>query len=483
MKTNLNRNIVILFSVLLLPLVGWGQRPGELDRSFNYGRGMNYQFNQGYGSGGFVWSIKTQPDGKIIVAGDFTSYNFLTQNRIVRLNADGSLDPTFNTGTGANNIVITTALQPDGKIIIGGVFTTFNGIARNRIARLNTDGSLDDTFNPGLGANGYVVRTTIVQPDGKIIIAGDFTTFNGSNRNRIARLNPNGSLDTTFNPRTGFNGLGTVIASTLQPDGKIIAAGAFNTYNGAPANGIARLNPDGSLDNNFNTRNTPIRPVTETVTLQPDGKIIVGGGWNVAGNGCCNFIVRLNADGIVDTTFNPGTGAGSVVYSTALQPDGKILIGGVFPSYNGTPISRIARLNANGSLDTSFNPGTGVNAAVFAINIQQDGKILIGGEFSNFNNLSPRYIARIHGYSITSGKKSINAPNLKLYPNPTSGIVTLTTSNDAESITIINSVGQLVYTTKAQTEMELNLSHLAKGVYMVQVQSSKGVSTQRLVIQ
>ncbi len=481
MKTNLNRNIVILFSVLLLPLVGWGQRPGELDRSFNYGRGMNYQFNQGYGSGGFVWSIKTQPDGKIIVAGDFTSYNFLTQNRIVRLNADGSLDPNFNTGTGANDIVITTALQPDGKIIIGGRFTTFNGIARSRIARLNTDGSLDSTFNPGSGANRGIIRSTLIQPDGKIIIGGDFNSYNGINRINIARLNPNGSLDTTFNPGTGFNG--TAISSALQPDGKIIAVGAFNTYNGAPANGIARLNPDGSLDNNFNTRNTPIRLVTETVTLQPDRKIIVGGGWNVAGNGCCNFIVRLNDDGSIDTTFNPGTGAGETIYSSALQPDGKILIGGVFPSYNGTRISRIARLNANGSLDTLFNPGSGANAAVLAITIQPNGKILIGGEFSNFNNLSPRYIARIHGYSITSGKKSINAPNLKLYPNPTSGIVTLTTSNDAESITIINSVGQLVYTTKAQTEMELNLSHLAKGVYMVQVQSSKGVSTQRLVIQ
>jgi uncharacterized delta-60 repeat protein len=483
MKTNLKRNIIILFSALFLPLVGWGQRAGDLDRSFNYGRGMNYQFNQGYGSGGFVWSIKTQPDGKIIVAGDFTSYNFLTQNHIVRLNADGSLDPTFNIGTGANNIVITTALQPDGKIIIGGVFTTFNGIARNRIARLNANGSLDETFNPGLGANGYVVRSTILQPDGKIIIGGDFTTYDGTDRSRIARLNPDGSLDTTFNPGTGFNRLSSVISTTLQPNGKIIIGGSFRTYNGTPASGITRLNPDGSLDNNFNTIGTPIRPNVWTTTLQPDGKIIVGGGFNVAGDTCCNFIVRLNANGGEDITFNPGTGAGEVVYSTALQPDGKILIGGVFPSFNGTPISRIARLNVNGSLDTSFNPGTGANAVILAITIQPNGKILIGGEFSNFNNLSPRYIARIHGFSITSTKKSSNAPNLKLYPNPTTGVVTLTTSPEAESIAIINAVGQIVYTTKAQPEMELNLNHLTKGVYLVQVQSSNGISTQRLVVQ
>ena len=134
---------------------------------------------------------------------------------IARLNADGSTDTGFNPGSGGNDWVEAVALQPDGKVLIGGSFTSFNGTPRNRIARLNANGSLDTTFNPGSGVDNTVNRIA-VQSDGKVLLVGAFTTVNGVSRNRIARLNADGSLDTSFNPGTGANGF--VMRSSRDQD-------------------------------------------------------------------------------------------------------------------------------------------------------------------------------------------------------------------------------------------------------------------------
>jgi uncharacterized delta-60 repeat protein len=251
-------------------------QPGTMDLSFNPD---DVGFGNGDGPNSTVRTTAIQSDGKIIIGGFFTSFNGTSQNRIARLNNDGSLDTTFNPGTGANNEILTLVLQSDGKIIVGGDFSTFNGVIRTRIARLNTDGSLDTTFNPGTGANNDVV-SIVIQNDGKIIIAGRFVSFNGFSRSRIARLNNDGSLDTSFNPGTGAND--EILTTTVQSDGKIIIGGRFESFNGTPQ----------------------------------------------------NYIARLNTDGSVDTTFNPGTGADFYVETTALQSDGKIIIGGLFSSFN-----------------------------------------------------------------------------------------------------------------------------------------------------
>jgi uncharacterized delta-60 repeat protein len=307
------------------------------------------------GVNGWISTITLQPDGNVIIGGHLTTYNGTPINHLARLNANGSLDTSFNLGTGVNDQVLTTALQSDGKIVVGGDFTSYNGIGRNRITRLNADGSLDSGFNSGTGADS-TINTLAIQPDGKIIIGGEFDSFNGTTRIHITRLQANGSLDSAFNQGTGASGLilyassyskPTINASTLLPDGKIIIGGFFNFYNGIPINSIARMNSDGSLDTSFNPEmvaNSWIRDIA----LQPDGKIIISG---------INYstyneipITRLNADGSLDASFNPGNGA-SGFWTAVLQPDGKIVIGGDFTSFNGLPRNRIVRLNADGSLD------------------------------------------------------------------------------------------------------------------------------------
>jgi uncharacterized delta-60 repeat protein/uncharacterized repeat protein (TIGR01451 family) len=395
---------------------------GSLDTSFNIGATP--------GTNGAVLAIVVQPDGKILIGGTFTTVRGVIQNRIARLNADGSLDTTFNTGAnvGTDDLVTAIALQPDGKIIVGGDFTTARGVTQNGIARLNADGSLDTTFNTGAnvgvttGVFASLLRAVAVQPDGKILIGGYFTTARGVVQNAIARLNADGSLDTSFN--TGAN-VGTdlyVLAIAVQPDGKIIIGGDFSTVRGVTRIGSARLNADGSLDTSFT--NTGTDPVTEAsvvaIAVQPDGKILIGGNFTTARGVVQNRIARLNVDGSVDTSFNTGANPGtdsSIVNTVALQPDGKILIGGTFTTARGVVQNAIARLNADGSLDTSFNTGAnvGTNAFVYAVAVQPDGKVLIGGDFTTARGVVQNSIARL---GTATGGADLEVISYSGMPNP-----------------------------------------------------------------
>ena len=298
-----------------------------------------------------------------------------------------ALDTSFNPG--ANGAVHALAVQTDGKILVGGAFTTLGGggtgtTTRNFLGRLNPDGSLDTSFNPGANSR---VSALALQADGKILIGGRFTTLGGggtgtTTRNFLGRLNPDGSLDTSFNP--GANG--SVNAIALQADGKILVGGQFTTLGGGgagttPRHYIGRLNVDGSLDTSFNPgANLWIF----AAAVQADGKILVGGSFAVLGGGGRGttqrqYIGRLDADGSLDAGFNPG--AQSWVYAVTVQADGKILVGGLFTRLGGgdtgiTSRNHIGRLNADGSLDTSFDPGA--NADVYVLAVQADAKILVG---------------------------------------------------------------------------------------------------------
>ena len=283
-------------------------------------------------------AIVVQPDGKILIGGFFTTIDGVTRNYIARLDSDGTLDTSFDLN--ANSFVYSMALQPDGKILIGGNFTSLDGETRNRMARLNSDGTLDSSFNPNVNSR---VEFIALQPDGKIIIGGIFSTVGGTTRNRVARLNSDGTLDTSFvNPNVdGTKANKWINSIALQPDGKTLIVGDFTIVDGVVRNHIARLNSDGTLDTSFDPN---ANSFVYSIALQPDGKIIVGGAFTAVGvgSGAREYIARINSDGSLDTSFN--LNADESFSTIAPQPDGKIFLGGNFTTINGTTRNRFARL-------------------------------------------------------------------------------------------------------------------------------------------
>ena len=516
---------------------------GSLDTSFSVRSGTG----NGNVTSNSVYCSAILPDGKIIIGGDFTSYNGTLQNRIARLNADGSLDSTFNPSTAANDTVLTTAIQSDGKSIIGGFFSTYNGVLRNRIARLHLDGSVDASFNftadfnytkitaTALQQNGKIIvlgtfsnvsgqlfdrifrlnsdgsldtsfksfsgeastpllETIVIQSDDKILLGGDFDAINFDDINsvtlsKIARLNSDGTYDTSFDSSVGINSVGYVNSIALQPDGKIIVGGFFQSYNNVDRGKIARLNTDGSLDSSFNPGIGVGNGEVNSISIQSDGKIIIVGNFIDYNNISRNRIARLNPDGSLDTNFNLGTGASSRIVSISIQPNDKIIIGGYFTSYNGIARSGIARLNADGSLDTSFNVGTGVNSVVATTSIQSDGKIMVGGYFTNYNGFGKNRIARINGddnsLSISETKNIFNS--FKVYPNPSSGLFYvkgLLETAILSKVEVKNSLGQsLISVTNFDSNQALNLNNYANGMYFIQITNENKTATFKVLKQ
>lgn len=393
------------------------QADGSLDTGFG-GIGVNRYED--------VRRIVRQADGKILIGGAFTGYNALTAMHVARLDANGALDTGFSSGSGAgghpagssgSSSVLDLFLQSDGKVLVSGDFPLFNGVTANRLVRLNQNGSLDSSFNagwPGVNCScaPFTVGRLMDRGNDKVAIAGYFTSYNGFPKKNYAGLNADGSLDSRYNPGTGAGGTINVLA--VQPDGKTVIGGSFTSYAGVAVNRIARINKDGTMDAAFN--DVGALGTVRGIAIQRDGGIVIGGEFTAFNQVARNRIVRLKPDGTVDTSFNVGTGADGYVMSVALQDDGKILIGGYFTAFNGVPRNRIARLHANGALDTSFDPGTGFDNNVFSLAVTGTGQVIAGGDFTSLNGVARNRIARLNADgSVDSSFNPGSAANSTVY--------------------------------------------------------------------
>lgn len=407
-------------AIVLFATRAFAQQPASLDLSFDPGQGAS-NFD--------IHAVVLQPAGEVLIGGEFTQYDGTARSGIARLHSDGSLDDSFDPGTGVNNgtnpHVRCIALQNDGKVLIGGDMSSYNGTPRNGVARLNDDGTLDTSFDPGDGVGSILgVYCIVLQPDGKILIGGGFSYYGDIPRKGIARLNEDGSLDLDFDPGLGVDGVFSpnVSSIVLQPDGMILIGGSFTTYNGTARNYIARLNPDGSMDGDFDPgvgANGSVR----SMVLQTDNRVLVGGVFSTFDDTPRSRIARLNSDGTLDLSFDPGTGTNGFVLATLLQPNGKVLISGTLTTCNGIPRNRIARLNSDGSLDLDFDPGVGpaggLATTVSALANQPDGKLLIGGGFTTYNGIPRNRIARLMGDGFVGIPESLDLSNyIQVWPNP-----------------------------------------------------------------
>jgi uncharacterized delta-60 repeat protein len=368
--------VMVIVVGLHARLHGQATSPGEVDPTFNPGAVSFAPF----GTGG-ISSVLPQPDGKILVGGAFTSVQGLTRNGLARLNADGSLDTTFVPPFPVANqipFVRNMLLYPDGRILIAGQGLNVNNVPY-AIARLNPDGSLDPTFTLQPMAGGVEGLARLA--DGRILIGGDFSNIGPTTIRTIARLNADGTLDPTFGVVADGYG-GRVISIVVQPDGDILAAGELVvTVGGIDYSLMVRFHPNGALDPTFR----PVfnsSAVVRTIALQPDGSMYIGGGFSTIDSIAVGSVARLTAAGAVDTSF-VGPVTPQDVRALLLQPDGKLLItGNIFLPPLAPERRAIARLDPSGAFDSFYTgDGLGPGGIGNALALQADGKVIVGGEF------------------------------------------------------------------------------------------------------
>jgi uncharacterized delta-60 repeat protein len=448
---------------------------GTLDPTFDAGSFTN----------GWVSATTFQPDGKLLIGGQFAKVHGVMRRGMARLNADGTLDLSFNPGNTVTNgvkmfllqsdgkiIVLdlaglvfrlnsdgtldnsfdldrrvaneggddgngravnpgqisTLVLQADGKIVVGGSFVAVitgpgTSVPRSCIARFNSDGTFDSSYNPGAGAAGGVevfspavinaASQHLLLNNGKVVIQGNFDTFDGHAAPGLARLNTDGSFDSTFSPAGGVTDPVSVFGLFIQSDDQVLVFGAFASFNGTACNSIVRLSSVGVVDPTFST--AAFQEYGEigriaVVAQESTGKLIVGGYFHSLGGVSANNVVRLDATGARDASFG-GAGAGPYGYhvsALAIRPsDGKVFLGGYFSTYNGTARANIAWANTDGSLDPTFSDLAGVTEyqpQIFALATQSDDKIIAGGLFSSFNGTTQYNLVRLNpdGTSDTS---------------------------------------------------------------------------------
>jgi uncharacterized delta-60 repeat protein len=339
--------------------------------------------------------------GGLLVFGFFVSRGFGALP-----NASGSLDLTFDPTaggrivglSGGSPIVHTVLVQTDGKVLLSGWFNGVNGALRNNIARLLADGSVDSTFQPGYGPDAEVTGLAL-QPDGKVLLIGGFSAVSAQPHALIARLNANGSLDSTFNCRIGGDVQLRLDGLALEPSGKIWIGGRFTNVNGVARLNLARLNPDGTLDESFDLQRivSGTNTAIHRIRIQPDGKVLVSGTWIEPQRS----LIRLNPDGSLDDGFGPvvvrPSGYYQHIYDMFTHTDGTVAVVGEFENINGVTRRCAARLRANGALDPSFNADFGrFSTAAGSVVVQPDGKVVVGGWFSEASGTQRLGLARLN---------------------------------------------------------------------------------------
>lgn len=362
-------------------------------------------FTYASGEQASVEGFATSPAGWWMACGYFNQVNGQPMVGVARFTTDGTLDASFNPSP--NGEVKGMAMLPDGKTLLAGLFGEIYGQPRPGIVRFLASGAVDTSFAPVSGVADTLVLAMEVQKDGRVLLGGQIP--DGSTYRQVARLHTDGSIDTAFT--TTVNDLPHVLRQ--QPDGKILMGGDFTQVNGIAVPKLVRLNLDGTLDGSFNVTEATGAITTRPARLlvQPDGKILVGGSVQVRLNGgnVTLPLVRLNADGTVDSAFTQKVHAlvpGVTFADIALQTDGRIVGVGTFTLANPSVVNAV-RFKADGSVDPDCFVISRPNAPVRTVAAQMDGSLLIGGRFSDVAVADA--MVNNHRYYVTPARMSWSA--------------------------------------------------------------------------
>ena len=363
--------------------------PGTIDSSFSAS------------VDGQIQVVAIQPDGRIYIGGSFSFVNGLPRSCVARLHTNGTVDAGFNANVSGGGV---RSILPDamGNIIIGGGFSSVNSVERRSLARLLSDGNLDNSFVAG--ANGSV-NALLRGEDDSIIIGGYFSEiYEGSlalPRNHITRLTPTGVDDGAFAP-TNRGPNDRIWTMVRQPDGKVLVGGMFSTFDGLPSGPVVRLNADSSVDPSFSMSTDYSAGIR--IVLQPDGKMIIVGSFSTVNGQPRQFVARLDSTGSLDPEFDSNLSwTGGYIHGVALDSAGRLYAAGSFTEINGLHRSRVIRLHPDGQLDTGFNIGDAPGNSVFSVATDAHDDLLAASGFAG--TARPHTLIRVRG-----GASAVSAP-------------------------------------------------------------------------
>lgn len=439
-------------------------------------RDASYLTGTGFSaSNNYIYSSTLQTDGKLLVAGEFSIFNGTSTNNFIRLNTNGTIDTSFKTnlGTGFNYETGDVAVQTDGKIIVliknSSTNTTFNGTAIKKIVRLNSNGSLDNTFNYYRANLNFNPERILIQSDGKIIVG----SIDG-----VVRVTSTGSLDNTFvSGIVTYTNIPVIRNIAIDNNNKILVIGNFLTFNGQNTKRLIRLNSDGSIDNSLNIGTGFVGNVA-SIAIQTDGKILVGGQMSSLNSLPITKVIRLNIDGTIDNTFNFTETIFSSVSNLKLQSNGSIIITGINSAAVAGSNILIARLSSNGQNDNSLDiSSTFFGYTCSSFQIQSDGKFIFLGDFYEFNNTRVNRIIRITNPVLSTG--SFEKNEIKIFPNPTTQTINLLNISNTD-FEIYDMLGKLILKGTSNDTI-INVNSLSKGVFILKLKNQSEIFNQKFI--
>lgn len=446
----------------------WLEEPCRYMEALMPDGSIDLSFNSCTGANGRLGALAVQSDGRILIGGDFTRYNGIPRGRIARLEPTGALDLSFDPGLGADGSVESISVLADGRVLLTGHFNRIQNVGRSRIAILSPTGELDASFQTQFIGH---VSCAHIMPDGRILIGGSLQVYGDTVVRPVLRIHPNGAVDQSFDAGTVINTLPPRMI-VQQPDGRILVVGQFHTWNGAPGRGIVRLYPDGSRDMSFDTGTGPAGGDVRGVALQPDGRILIAGGFSSFNGVPAGRVARIEPSGALDIAFNQAVGFGASLGADAVAVDllGRIVLVGSFLFYNGAATWPVVRLNSDGTRDSDFFSSAASSSRVNELVLQADGSILVGGEFTGLAGVPRNRIARL-GSGWTGMMDVGTAGNgLAIFPNPAIQRFIVSGKAPLGQILVLDMQGHLVHEAQtAQERIELDAGDWAPGPYVVRV--------------
>jgi uncharacterized delta-60 repeat protein len=462
-----------LSNVNLVQIDGLGQpRPG---------------YNPTLDAPGIVNRLLRQPDGKLLVAGLFREINGLAATNLIRLQPNGTPDAGFGQPRFDGPIEV-MALMPDGRMLVGGSFSVAAGVASPMLARLEPGGTFDGSFrHPGTSVAIPPVRSLAVLPDGKVLLGTSSGINVGGRTATLHRYLPDGQPDAAYGQAVGatINSINDLLA---LPDGRHYVAGTFTSFGGSPAEGLVRLLPDGSADPAFirPTTNPSLSAVTRVLPA-PSGQIVVGGSFSSYRGHASAGLVRLNDNGLPDPAFRATlSGISLALY---VQGDGKVLMGSNGThSVGGVNQGGLSRLNADGTLDNSFVTGPSlISSNVLTAAVQPDGKLVVGGLFTQVAGQAHLSAVRLLVPNLVTAARRAADARTQVWPVPAATELHLRVSlaDRPRQLVLLDALGRVVRRQQASATAEQTLSvrQLPAGVYLLRIDYAAGPVTRRVVVE